>query len=323
MNAFGRDEQKVPNDSVLSQLASVNLNLLVPLMALLEERSVTQAAERVGLSQPAMSHALKKIRSLLGDPLLVRQSSGMELTPRAVELYGPLKEALVQAASLVGSAGFDPSRDARTITLAMTTSTAFVLGGRLRNLLAEAAPHMTLKIKTGNMTAPNVFTDEGVDAVLITETLAAPFPRERLFDDRWVVIASSNVQGGLDSLELIQTQPHIAFEDPVRPLGPYIALDQAGVNYRVTLRVTDYLLVPYLVASSHGIALHRLQAIQEFAGMLDLSVFEFPFEIQTIGVDLVWNPWLTDDAYKSWLRELLREAAAPLQDRFATYSIHS
>lgn len=306
--------------SLVSSLSSVNLNLLVPLLALLEEKSVTAAADRVGLSQPAMSHALRKIRDQLGDELLVRQSTGMELTPRAVELVGPLKQLLHQAASLVGSSVFDPATDSRTIVLAMTTSTALVLGPRLSLLLAERAPHMSLKFKTGNMTAPNVFTDDGVDAVLITETIAAPHPRERLFDDRWMVITSPDISSRKDVRKLIEEEPHVIFEDPLRRLGAYVALDEAGIRYSVSMRVTDYLLVPHLVAGSHGIALHRWQVTEELGSKLNLKRYELPIAIQTIGVDLVWNPWLSDDPFKQWLRSLLFEAARPLQQRYDRHS---
>ncbi len=314
------NEPRTPPESALISLGAVNLNLLVPLVALLEERSVTAAADRVGLSQPAMSHALRKIRQLLGDELLVRQGSGFELTPRAVELLGPLKEVLHQTASLVGSTPFEAATDGRTVTIAMTTSTALVLGPRLMAILNEQAPGMTLKIKTGNMTAPTVFTDDGVDAVLITETLSAPHPRERLFDDRWIVITSPDIDPQPNVRTLIETEPHLVFEDPLRKLGAYVVLDDLGIDYRVSLRVTDYLLIPYLVARSHGIALHRWQATEEFSGMLDLKRYEFPFPIQTIGVDLVWNPWLADVEFKAWLKAALFEAARPLQER---YSLHA
>lgn len=315
-----RVDARVRNASVVNQLASINLNLLVPLLALLEERSVTVAAERVGLSQPAMSHALKKMRQLLGDELLVRQSSGMELTPRAVELLAPLKHTLHQAAALVGSGGFDPATDRRTVTIALTTSTAFVLGGRLSSLLAERAPNMALKLKTGNMTAPTVFTDDGVDAILLTETLPSPHPRERLFDDRWVVIASPGIDLSGDSRAVIEREPHILFEDPLRRLGPYVALDAAGWDYRASLRVNDYLMVPSLVASSHTIAFHRYQVTAELAGVFALDSCEFPLPISGISVDLVWNPWLIDSDFKAWLRELLFEAARPLRERYQEHS---
>ena len=95
------DEEPGRLSPELARLASVNLNLLVPLLALVEERSVTRAAARVGLTQPAMSHALVRIRRLLGDEVLVRQGTRMVLTPRAVELADPLRQAIQQATRVV------------------------------------------------------------------------------------------------------------------------------------------------------------------------------------------------------------------------------
>src|SRR5258706_13995439 len=105
------DDGEGTTGSGLYRLASVNLNLLVPLLALVEERSVTKAAERVGVTQPAMSHALARMRHLLGDELLVRQGSSVTLTPRALELIGPLRATLQQAADVVNFPGFDPATD--------------------------------------------------------------------------------------------------------------------------------------------------------------------------------------------------------------------
>ena len=119
-----------PADAGLERLAGVNLNLLVPLLALLEERSVTRAAARVGMTQPAMSHALGRMRRLIGDELVVRQGAGIVLTPRANELIGPLRELMRQTARVVDFPGFDPEHDDRTITVAMTSSTAFVAGAK-------------------------------------------------------------------------------------------------------------------------------------------------------------------------------------------------
>ncbi|MGW2823636.1 LysR family transcriptional regulator [Streptomyces sp. NPDC001443] len=171
-------------------LASVNLNLLVPLLVLLEERSVTRAAERVGLSQPAMSHALTRMRRLLGDDLVVRQGSGVTLTPRALELIAPLRGALQQAAQIVDLPSFDPATDERVITVAMTNSTAFVVDPRLTLLVAERALPATLRVRTITVPTVAAFTEGGVDVVLTSEGHASPYPRERLHDDRCVVVAA-------------------------------------------------------------------------------------------------------------------------------------
>jgi DNA-binding transcriptional LysR family regulator len=148
----------------LDRLASVNLNLLAPLLALLEECSVTRAAERVGLSQSAMSHALARMRRLFDDDLLVRQGSVATLTPRGQELVEPVRETLRSAARIVEFPEFDPAGDRRTVTVAMTTSTAFVLGPCLSHLLAERAPHTTLRIRTRDrrrFPGPEARDDEG------------------------------------------------------------------------------------------------------------------------------------------------------------------
>ena len=102
-------------------LRSVDLNLLVALEALLSERHVTRAAERVGLSQPAMSNARGRLRGMCGDELLVRTATGMQATPRAVELAEPLRQVLRQVERVLESdAGFDPESSERTFTIRMS-----------------------------------------------------------------------------------------------------------------------------------------------------------------------------------------------------------
>src|SRR5690606_5432971 len=242
--------------SALDRLASVNLNLLVPLLALLEERSVTRAAARVGLSQPAMSHALARMRRLLDDDLVVRQGPGVTLTPKATQLLAPLRSALQQTAHIVDLPSFDPATDHRVITVAMTNSTAFVMGPHLIRLVAERAPGVTLRLRTITVPTEATFTDQGVDVVLISEAHFAPHPRERLYDDRVVVVAGSDARPEESTLDLLTGRPHIVV-DTERRVFPYSVLEDHGVPYRVGLRVSDFLLVPVLVARAGGVALFR------------------------------------------------------------------
>ncbi|PWU44168.1 LysR family transcriptional regulator [Micromonospora globispora] len=294
----------------LYRLTSVNLNLLVPLLALLEERSVTKAAERVGLTQPAMSHALGRMRRLFGDDLLVRQGSSLTLTPRALELIGPLRATLQQAANVVNFPGFDPARDRRVITIAMTTSTAFVLGARLVRLVAERAPNATLRVRTITVPAETTFTEHGVDVVLLSEGFTSPYPRERLYDDRIVVVASADTSPEASALDLLTTQPHIVV-DTERRVFPYSVLDEKEVTYRVGQLISDFLLVPYLVGRAGGVALLRYRVAAEMRTLVDLRIEEFPFQLPGLGIDMVWNPHLGDHYFISWLRQLLFDAARP------------
>ncbi|MEV0693695.1 LysR family transcriptional regulator [Streptomyces sp. NPDC050388] len=297
--------------SGLDRLASVNLNLLVPLLALLEERSVTRAAERVGLSQPAMSHALTRMRRLLGDDLVVRQGTGLTLTPRALELIAPLRSALEQTAHIVNFPCFDPATDRRVITIAMTTSTAFVVGPRLARLIAERAPHATLRLRTITVPTEATFTDKGVDVVLLSEGHFSPYPRERLYDDRCVVVASPDTPPEASALDLLTTQPHVVV-DTDRRVFPYSVLDEKGITYRVGQLSSDFLLVPFLVARAGGVALLRYRVAAAMQALAELRIEEFPFPLPGLGMDMVWNPRLADQYFMEWLRALLFDVATNL-----------
>ncbi|WP_234544210.1 LysR family transcriptional regulator [Streptomyces sp. R39] len=295
--------------SGLDRLASVNLNLLVPLLALLEEQSVTRAAERVGLSQPAMSHALTRMRRLLGDELVVRHGSGVTLTPRALELIAPLRGALQQAAQIVDFPSFDPATDERVITVAMTNSTAFVVGPRLTRLVAERAPHATLRVRTITVPTEATFTEGGVDVVLISEAHVSPYPRERLYDDRCVVVAAPDTPPQASALDLLTTEPHVVV-DTDRRVFPYSVLEDEGIPYRVGLWISDFLLVPFHVARAGGVALMRYRVAATMRTLADLRIEEFPFPLPGLGIDMVWNPRLADRHFVAWLRALLCDAAA-------------
>jgi DNA-binding transcriptional LysR family regulator len=313
--AMDSDRDASTSDADLTRLASVNLNLLVPLAALLEERSVTRAAAKVGLSQPAMSHALRRMRRLLGDDLVVRRGSAMTLTPRAVQLLPPLRRVLQQAARIVSSAPFDPAVDRRLITVSMTTSTALVIGSTLARLLAERAPNAVLRLLTSTMTSGTMFTEDGADVALLTGGFTSPYPRERLYDDRWVVITNSGAPAEAGAAELLATLPHIAFDSATYRSRPYDILDAEGVQYTVRHRVSDNLLIPQLISGAGGVAVHRYRVATAMSRYLDLRIEEFPFPVQSVGMDLVWNPWLADDEFKLWLRGLLVEAAATPEPR--------
>lgn len=299
-------------DLGLTRLAGVDLNLLVPLLALLEERSVTAAAARVGMTQPAMSHALRRMRRLVRDELLVRQGSGMALTPRGRELVGPLRRVLRQTADVVRPAGFDPATDRRVVTLAMTSSTALQLGGRLTSLVRAQAPHVVVHLRTMSLAGPadSVFTQQGADVLLLPQAFGTAYPRERLYDDRWVVVTGPDAPD-LSVEQLLGQLPHVVFDSgPYRP-RPYEELDQLGLTYEVSVRVSDQLLIPHLVVAGGGVAFHRHRVVTEMRRFLDLHVHEVPFEMEGLGIDLVWNPWLGDEDLRGWLGSVLREAAGP------------
>lgn len=304
-------EQMPSEASNLDSLAAVDLNLLVPLLALLEERSVTRAAVRVGLSQPAMSHTLARLRRLLGDDLLVRQGSAMALTPHAGGLIAPLRHVLDQTARVVRFPGFDPATDKRVISISLTASTAIVVGGHVARLVAERAPHATLRLLTTALPDETAFTEEGADVVLASRPLTSSLRRERLYDDRYVVIAGRDAApADATALELLRDLPHVMWEASRQRVQPYAVLEQHGVDYVVAQVVQENFLIPPLVAQVGGVAVHRHRIATAMSERFALRIEEFPFPLPGLGIDMIWNPRLSDESFIAWLREVLRDAVA-------------
>lgn len=136
-----------------------------------------------------------------------------------------------------------------------------------------------------------------------------PYRRERLYDDRVVVVASPDTPPEASALELIAGQRHVVV-DTERRVFPYSLLEDLGVEYRVGQLVSDYLLVPLLVALSGGLGLMRYRVAAEMATLVDLRIEECPFPVHLLGIDMVWNPHLSDQYFVSGLRQLLFDAAA-------------
>lgn len=289
-------------------LATVDLNLLTSLHSLLEERSVTAAAQRVGLSQPAMSHALRRIRRLFNDEILIRQGSHNVLTSKAEELIGPLRDIVHRTSQLIGGKPFRPEDSTRTLTIAMSSSVSYLLGRSITHLLEHQAPRMKLRVvPVPPENHDSIFTTHGADVVLLAEGYESTYARERLFDDEWVVVGGTPELLESDPIMQLQDWPHVALDTPHRT-RPYEVLLHRGVDAKIHLRVDDYLLLPRYVEGVHRIGLHRRRVIEQMALTDELYIAPFPFPILGLGVDMVWNPWLGDEPYKQWVRALLGEA---------------
>lgn len=165
-------------------LASLDLNLLVALDALLLEANVGRAAMRIGLSQPAASHALRRLRDVLGDPLLVRAGARMELTPRAQALRAPLAQALDQVRGLFMPDDFDAARSERRFRLMMPDLAVELLMPPLMKKLDAAAPGVRIDVVPWR--GPAIFTAEfarTIDMVISIGDAFRGFHRQLLYTD--------------------------------------------------------------------------------------------------------------------------------------------
>jgi len=284
--------------------ANVDLTLLTSLHALLEEQSVTAAAQRVGLSQPAMSHSLRRIRRLFDDEILIRKGSTNVLTPKAEELLGPLREIVQRTTQLLGGEPFRPDYSRRTLTIAMSASVSYILGRSITLLLEQQAPRMRLRTVPIPDEPDSVFASQGADVLLLAEGYDSAYPRERLFDDEWIVIGGTPDFLDSDPIMQLQDWPHVALDTPQRT-RPYEVLLHRGVDAKVHVRLNDYLLLPQFVTGVHRVGFQRRRVIEHMKLAYELYTAPFPFPILGLGVDMIWNPWLSDEPYKQWVQELL------------------
>ena len=173
------------------RIESVDLNLLAPLHALLEERHVSRAADRLRMSQPSMSRALQRLRATLGDELLVRGPSGYQLTPRAERIAAELQHALPRLEHVFSGEAFDPATAARAFRVAGTDYTVSVLSGALLRQLFQQSPGSTVLFSRWHHT---VFSDaeHGLVDLLIHGGSAPPPLRSRLLlDEGYACLVSS------------------------------------------------------------------------------------------------------------------------------------
>lgn len=300
---------KVPETSDLMVLARQDLNLLPPLHALLEEKSVTRAAQRIGLSQPAMSHILARCRKLLFDELLVRVGSVMELSTRARELRVPLGEALEAVREvLIPEGAFDPASSRRQLSIAVSTSTATTVIPPLARRLSELAPGISLSIRRSLLPTEDLQFRPDIDLAILPDNFPSPHGRISFYSESWMAIVDKNNMSVGDELtiEQISALDHMAYwsDGPVRP---YQALEEAGVKWRTRVAVHDFLALLFLVEGTDAMAIvpRRLARTAESRGRL--RSLELPIDVGSFHLDLVWNPRLRLDPIRLWLTHVLKD----------------
>lgn len=297
----------VPPADLAARLANVDLNLLPLLLALLQERNVTAAAGRIGLSQPAMSHALSRMRSVLDDQLLVRSGQRFVLTPRAAVLLEFVQGILNDVSEgVLNSPAFDPRVHSREFTISMTPSTAFVVSPWLMRA-ADEAPRVSFQIVQNPEPGVDVFSRPEADLALVADIVSVPYERTLLYRDRWVVVvARENSSVGEEiTLDDLSSLDHIAYRTVAIRTQPYIALAAAGVLPRYRLVSSDFLLIPMLVAGTQSVAIVQNRLARSLADRFGLRILEVPVEIPPLHIDVVRNPRLRGDTGVTWLIDAL------------------
>ncbi|MEU7862224.1 LysR family transcriptional regulator [Nonomuraea sp. NPDC049141] len=299
-------------------LANLDLNLLVALRALLEERNVTKAGLRIGLSQPAMSAALARLRRHFSDELLVRQGNRYELTPLGTALRAPVANAYATLERLFTSrADFNPATEQRDFTLLSSDYAIAVFGARLARVLHESAPGVRLHFRH---LPPDIVENPetllpSVDGMLMPHGVISGLPAVELYRDEWVCLVSAGHPeiGEHIMLDDLARLPWVVyqrtFDTPVTR-----QLTMLGLEPHVEVSVQSFQLLPSLVAGTRRVALVQQRLAHLLRDLAPVRALPCPFEAVPLQEAMWWHPVHTHDAAHIWLRETAERVAAELPD---------
>lgn len=295
-------------------LRQVDLNLLVAFDALMTERSVTAAAERMSVGQSTMSATLSRLRRLFDDPLMVRRGQTMTVTPTAAALADPVREILTEIRSVLAPpGGFDPATDRRSFTvMAGDYEAVAVLHPLLTNLAVEA-PNVQLLIQPMRSGFAELLARDQIDMLMVPREVLpnlGTYRHEVLYTDRHVLAADASnrhVRSSI-SIERFSSMPYVATHYELRPALADIHLNRLGIptNVQVT---ASFLLAPFLLRGTRLITITSEMLGRKLAAALELRLIDPPMELPPLTASMVWTPRAEDDPAHAWLRDRIRSVA--------------
>jgi DNA-binding transcriptional LysR family regulator len=290
-------------------LRTIDLNLLPVLEALLRHRNVTRAGEEVGLSQPAMSRALGRLRDLLEDPLLVRSPAGYLLSPRADALRQPLAMLLGQLGGMLVEPMFDPAAERRLLRLAMSDAQAErLLAPLVRRLTIEAPGVIVEWVPIGpglpeRMRAGEIDLAFALDSTPLPQGLVSePFEEDRLA----VVTRAGHPAGAAWTMADYADYPSVIVSllgDRASDMDAELAA--AGVTRAIAAIVPTFRAAVEVVAVTDNITTVSRAFAAKLAGPLGLTLIEPPLRHARLGLVAVWSQHRTNDPVLAWLRRML------------------
>ena len=294
-------------------ISNVDLNLLVVFDALVAEGHATRAAERIGLTQPAVSHSLNRLRVLFGDPLFVRSPRGMTATPLAQDIAPSVRSILEQVEGvLLGGRAFDPSESTRQFVVGLSDYAAFVLLPRLTARLDREAPGVSLVVRNTSRSVGLPMLDDGA-----VELIAGNFPQppthmreELLYEEDFICAGRGDHPDLGESLDLDRylSLRHLQVSMKGNPSGYVDAvLTEKGLKRNVVVTVGHFLMAPMLVDASDLVATEPRRLFAPLAGRLPLRLFVPPLDIPSFRVVQTWHARHDADPGHQWLRRVLSE----------------
>jgi DNA-binding transcriptional LysR family regulator len=295
-------------------IKSFDLNLLRVFAAVDSERNVSRAAAQIGLSQPAMSNALSRLRKACNDPLFVRSPGGMEPTALALEMAGPVHEAIAQLErALGGPAKFDPERVNRTFRLLMSDAGQLVVLPALMKALALKAPGIAIEAiqvprEQYIQALENGFADLAISHLA---SFPAGLLQQPLFDDSYCCVASLQHPSLRGSISITQfaTARHVVVASGNAEAHVERVLAGRKLKRDVSLSVTQYHIAIEAVRSTSLVATVPRLSVRPSD---DVQVLNLPFDLPKAEVRLFWHRRVHKDPANKWFREFLTASTSKI-----------
>ncbi len=295
-----------------------DLNLLPVFVMVMEERNVTRAAERLGLTQPALSNTLNRLRDMLGDPLFVRERYGMKPTPAALELLPVISSALSAIDEVVrGQQEFDPAEAERLFTVAPNSYVEFALMPAVVARLREIAPGVKLRLTPFGADLAETGVTSGTTAMVLGRIVDPPDTMvvQNIMEEglACVVRADHPDVGKSLSQEQYERLKHVNVLPPGRlRAGLFQKLEQKGIRRDVAVSVTHFLAVPEIVAVTDYCATLPKLFCRHLSRDKRLKVVPTPVDLGVFPVEMGWHARYRADPAHKWLRALVAATAKEL-----------
>ncbi|MGO4737057.1 LysR family transcriptional regulator [Bosea sp. 2KB_26] len=298
-----------------------DLNLLPVFLALMEERSVTRAAAQLGITQPALSNSLNRLRDTLRDPLFIRERYGIRPTQLAEEIAPTIQAALAQLDDLVvNQQEFQPDRAERLFTLAPNSYAELVLMPALVARLRKQAPRIKLRMTPFGNDLTETGVISGTTAMVLGRIVDPPdnLVVQRIMEDGLACVVRADhpdVTGNM-SRKQYERLKHVNVLPPGRlRAGLFQMLEQRGVRREVVVSVTHFLAVPEMIAVTDYCATLPILVCRALARDPRFQVMPAPVDLGTFPVEMAWHVRYRHDPAHQWLRSLIMETAGELSER--------
>lgn len=291
----------------------VDLNLLTPLVALLEERQVSRAAVRVGLSQPAMSRALQRLRRLFDDSLLVRAPDGFRLSARAEEIYLQLTTVIPILETLLAPEGFDPRTSTQQVNIAGTDYAIHTYGTSIVQLIHTQSPDTPVRFHSWRHDGIDEQIRRGaVDLGLYGGHAPDDLNADRLVTEEFRCVVSQDHP--LAHRDIVPLNDYLSFRhvvidvaDGIQPDVDY-RLSALGTPRQAAITVPYHTAAPPMLPGTDLVATLPGRLLRDWADTARLCVLPAPAEIATMPYRMIWHPAFDTDRRHQWLRECVQAA---------------